>query len=61
MTDFVTLGKGVRSNPWPITNIQDYLDSIGGLKISTFVYLNMVYHVMMLDEFRQKLCTFISP
>ena len=43
-----------QSNPWPMSNIQEYLDSIRLFQFATFIYLNMGYYAIMLDEDIQK-------
>ena len=61
VTDFRQLNKALKRKPFPIPNIQDILQKIGGFTYATALDLNMGYYNIRLDPFSSSLCTLILP
>jgi hypothetical protein len=61
ITDFRQLNKVVKRKPFPIPNIQDILQKIGGFTYATALDLNMGYYNIRLDPNAAALCTLILP
>ena len=61
VTDFRQLNKALKRKPFPIPNIQDILQKIGGFTYATALDLNMGYYNILLDPNASSLCTLILP
>jgi len=61
VTDFRQLNKALKRKPFPIPNIQDILQKIGGFTYATALDLNMGYYNIRLDPTSASLCTLILP
>jgi len=61
VTDFRQLNKALIRKPFPIPNIQDILQKIGGFTYATALDLNMGYYNIRLDPYSASLCTLILP
>ena len=61
VTDFRQLNKALKRKPFPIPNIQDILQKIGGFTYATALDLNMGYYNIRLDPYSASLCTLILP
>ena len=61
VTDFRQLNKALKRKPFPIPNIQDILQKIGGFTYATALDLNMGYYNIRLDPYSSSLCTLILP
>jgi hypothetical protein len=61
VTDFRQLNKALKRNPFPVPNIQDILQKIGGFTYATALDLFMEYYNIRLDPSSSALCTPILP
>ena len=61
VTDFRQLNKALKRKPFPIPNIQDILQKLGGFTYATALDLNMGYYNIRLDPYAASLCTLILP
>ena len=61
VTDFCQLNKQLKRKPFPIPNIQDILQKIGGFTYATALDLNMGYYNIRLDPTSSSLCTLVLP
>jgi hypothetical protein len=61
VTDFRQLNKAIKQKPFPIPNIQDILQKIGGFTYAMALDLNMRYYNICLDPNAASLCTLILP
>jgi Reverse transcriptase (RNA-dependent DNA polymerase) len=61
VTDFRQLNRALKRKPFPIPNIQDILQKIGGFTYATALDLNMGYYNIRLDPNAAALCTLILP
>ena len=61
VTDFRQLNKQLKRKPFPIPNIQDILQKIGGFTYATALDLNMGYYNIRLDPTSSSLCTLVLP
>ena len=61
VTDFRQLNTALKRKPFPIPNIQDILQKIGGFTYATALDLNMGYYNIRLDPTAASLCTLILP
>jgi hypothetical protein len=61
VTDFRQLNKALKRKPYPIPNIQDILQKLGGFTYATALDLNMGYYNIRLDAYSSSLCTLILP
>ena len=61
ITDFRQLNRALKRKPFPIPNIQDILQKLGGFTYATALDLNMGYYNFRLDKASSVLCTLILP
>ena len=61
ITDFRQLNKALKRKPFPIPNIQDILQKLGGFTYATALDLNMGYYNIRLDPNSASLCTLVLP
>ena len=61
VTDFRQLNKALKRKPYPIPNIQDILQKLGGFTYATALDLNMGYYNIRLDPYAASLCTLVLP
>ena len=61
ISDFRKLNLALRRKPFPIPNIQDVLQKLGGFTYATSLDLNMGYYTLSLSPESQKLCTISTP
>ena len=61
VTDFRQLNKALIRKPFPIPNIQDILQKLGGFTYATALDLNMGYYNIRLDPESSSLCTLVLP
>ena len=61
VTDFRQLNRALKRKPFPIPNIQDILQKLGGFTYATALDLNMGYYNIRLDPYAASLCTLILP
>ena len=61
ITDFRQLNKCLKRKPYPMPNIQDILQKLGGFTYATALDLNMGYYNIRLDLASSSLCTLVLP